>query len=109
METAGVITAIGTMLAGVWGLQYKQAKQNEKVTRMFLDHLEKKNGILERVTENFNKTIQSHEKEMSKVSDQLERANENQLNIQGVLSNATHALGDYYNFVKDHDKTTGRQ
>lgn len=96
MDYIGIIGSIATMLGGVWALLNKQQIQNEKQVNVFLEHLEKKNGHMERLGKEFSQTIQSFQPIVANLNERLDQANANYTNIAGVLSEVSKALNDHH-------------
>ena len=66
VELTGVI---GTMLGGMWAMF-------RSLQKSFLQHLEVKNGHLERIAEQFNKTIQGFNVTLVQLKDKIDSIDE---------------------------------
>lgn len=96
MDYIGIIGAIGAMLAGVWALLGKQQTQNEKQVGVFLEHLEKKDERMEQIGKDFSDTIRIFQPTLQNLNDKLEHANTNYVNMAGILSDVSKALGEHH-------------
>jgi hypothetical protein len=84
---AQLILLIGGSITGLYGLVRFVVKSLKGLSEHFLTHLEKKNGHLERVANDFNKTIANHLQE-SKI------ASEKQQGALKVLSDTMNKIID---------------
>jgi hypothetical protein len=90
---AAVITGIGGMLAGLYGILKFMTVENSKTQKSFLEHLEKKNGHTERIANKFTQSV-------DKLTDEVNRSNENHANIRGVLSSNNEIISKVYDKLK---------
>lgn len=81
-ELATILGAVGTIMLGFYAYQ-------RNIQKNFLDHLEKKNGHLERIANAFSDTVKE-------ISTELGRVNEQHANIASVLERATRALDEHH-------------
>ena len=109
-----IIGAIGTLLGGMWFMFNKLFTSQVESARIlattakesqdkFLSHLEIKNGHTERIAKEFSSTVLSFQNnigdltnQLYAVSNQLERANTNNANIQDVLTKTAKALNEHH-------------
>lgn len=52
-----LVGAIGAMLGGMWMMFQRFSNSNTQMQKVFLEHLEKKNGHTERIANEFNRTV----------------------------------------------------
>ncbi len=93
----GIIGAVGTVLASVWGLIRFLVKEMRRMNETFLSHLEKKNNHNERIASTFvaqgEKQVLAHEREAEKLEHAINT-------LVSVVSKNTEIIGKIYDVDK---------